>query len=153
MLFVTISPKQAAQYNYMCIRLSHLLNKMSAARKTLEQVANTSFDKPLAKCVYLVASESLQCENEIRSQIGSLNCATYDDEHLQDKKIDSLKMSNSLEALCNYLEEIYLTSYKKLLNDKHFGKSIKDLIQNHIQLFMSSLTQLRLFNEVKNAVN
>jgi hypothetical protein len=153
MLFVNISPKQAAQYNYMCVRLSHMLNKMSAARKTLENIGNTSFDKPLAKCVYLLASESLQCENEIRSQIGSLNCSMYEDEHLEDNKISSLKISNSLESLCNYIEEAYLTSYKKLLNDKHFGDSMKDLIQHHVEMFMSSLTQLRLFNDVKNAVN
>jgi len=153
MLFVTISPKQAAQYNYMCVRLNQMLSKMSAARKTLEHVANTSFDKPLAKCVYLLASESLQCENEIRSQIGSLNCVTYENEPEDNKKVSSLKANNSIEALCNYFEEVYLKSYTKLLNDKHFGKSIKDLIQHPIEMFMSSLTQLRLFNDVKNAVN
>jgi hypothetical protein len=130
-----------------------MLSKMSAARKTLEHIANSSFDKPLAKCVYLLASESLQCENEIRSHIGSLNCTTYEDKPLDNKNASSLKAANNIEALCIYFEEVYLKSYKKLLNDKNFGKSIKDLIQHHIEMFMSSLTQLRLFNDVKNAVN
>jgi hypothetical protein len=153
MMFVTIPPKQAAQYSYMCLRLKSMINKMSTARKTLEGIANSSFDKSFAKCVYLLASESLQCENEIRAQIGSLNCATYDDAPVENKKLPAVNSLNELASVCDYSEEVYLNSYKKLLNDKHLGKSIKSLIQNHLQLFISSLTQMRLFNDVKTAVN
>ncbi|HEY2726362.1 MAG TPA: hypothetical protein VGI61_04260 [Parafilimonas sp.] len=153
MMFVTISPKQAAQYSYMCVRLKNMVNKMGTARKTLEGIANTSFDKSLAKCVYLLASESLQCENEIRAHINSLSCSNYDDAPAENKKLPSVTSAAALESICDYSEEIYLNSYKKLLNDKHLGKSIKSLIQNHLKLFISSITQLRLFNEVQTAVN
>ena len=153
MLFVTISPKQAAHYSYMCTRLSSVVHKMSAARKNLENIANKSFDKSFAKCVYLLASESLQCENEMRSHIDSLNCSSYQEEALSEKNSIPETSANNIEALCKYFEEIYLASYKKLLGDKKFGSSIKSLIQNHLQLFMSSLTQMRLFDDVKNAVN
>lgn len=153
MLFVTISPKQAAQYEYMCTRLSCMVNKMSSARKTFENIANTSFNKPFAKCMYLLASESLQCENEIRSQIDSLNCLNPEDIQTENKRTVSLTAINNLESVCSYFEDIYLASYKKLLNDKHFGRSIKNLMENHVQLFMSSLTQLRLFNDVTPSIN
>ncbi|MEP6466179.1 MAG: hypothetical protein ABJB05_07720 [Parafilimonas sp.] len=153
MMFVTISKKQAAQYSYMCIRLKNMVTKMVTARKTLEAVANASFDKSFAKCVYLLASESLQCENEIRAQIDSLSCFSYNHDSIESKKLPEVVLSNGLESICSYSEEIYLKSYKKLLKDKHLGTSIKSLIQNHIQLFMSSLTQLRLFNDVKNVVS
>ncbi|MEP6684813.1 MAG: hypothetical protein ABJA35_16190 [Parafilimonas sp.] len=153
MMFVTISPKQAAQYSYMCGRLKNMVNKMVLARKTLEEIANASFDNSFAKSVYLLASESLQCENEIRAQIGSLSCFNYSQEPISNKKMPSISISGSLESICNYSEKIYLSSYRKLLKDKHLGNSIKSLIKNHLQLFMSSLTQLRMFNDVKNAVN
>lgn len=153
MMFVTISPKQAAQYSYMCLRLKQMVNRMHSARKTLEEIANNSFDKPFAKCVYMLTSESLQCENEIRAHIDSLNCISYEDEHTETKNLPVVNTINGLDSICNYLEEMYLSSYKKLLKDKHFGTSIKSLIQNHLDLFMSSITQLRLFNEVKTVMN
>lgn len=152
-MFVTISPKQAAQYSYMCERLKNMVNKMVTARKTLEGIANTSFDKSFAKCVYLLASESLQCENEIRAQIDSLNCNNYGEAPAEHKKLPVVTAARGIESICHYSEEVYLNSYKKLLNDKHLGTSIKNLIQNHLQLFISSITQLRLFNDVKTAVN
>src|SRR5260221_14315394 len=105
MTFVTISPKQAAQYSYMCIRLKNMVNKMGTARKTLEGIANTSFDKSFAKCVYLLASESLQCENEIRSHIDSLNCSNYADAPAENKKLLSVTSSAGLESICDYSEE------------------------------------------------
>ena len=153
MLFVTISPKQAAHYSYMCMRLSRIVNKMSTERKTLEGIANTSFDRSFAKCMYLIASESLQCENEIRAHIDSLNCNSYNDEFIENKKTSSVNTMSGLKAICDYFEEIYLNSYKKLLKDKHLGNSVKNLIQNHLQLLMSSLTQLRLFEDVKTVAN
>ena len=86
MIFVTISPKQAEQYSYMCLRLKQLVNKMVTARKTLEGIADTSFDKSFAKCMYVLTSESLQCENEIRAQIDSLSCMSYENERIETKK-------------------------------------------------------------------
>ena len=59
---------------------------MSKARKNLEDVAQSSFDKSFAKCVYLFASESLQFENEIHAQIDSFNCeqsTVYSEENTQ----------------------------------------------------------------------
>jgi hypothetical protein len=153
MLFVTISPKQAAEYSYIRIRLRRMLSKMSAARKTLEGIANTSFDKPFAKCVYLITSESLQCENEIRAHLDSLNCDNYNNEYFENKNTSSVHALSGLGAVSDYFEETYLNSYKKLLKDKHLGSSLKSLIQNHLQLLMSSLTQLRLFEDVKTVVN
>ncbi|MBV9960716.1 MAG: hypothetical protein JO072_00590 [Parafilimonas sp.] len=129
------------------------MDTMHRARKTLENIANTSFDKSLAKCVYLLASESLQCENEIRAQIDSLICANYDEDITADKKLPALYSMHGLDSICNYFEEVYLKSYRRLLSDKHLGSSIKSLVQNHLQLFISSLTQLRLFNDVKSAAN
>jgi len=151
MIFVTVSPKQAAHYSYMCIRLKQIAGKMNAARKTLEGIANASFDKTFAKCVYLLTSESLQCENEIRAQLNTLNCNSYEDLNIEAKKPAPANSITGLESLCSYFEEAYLNSYKKLLKDRHIGKSIKSLMQNHLQLFMSSLTQLRLFIDVKTA--
>ncbi len=152
-MFVTISPGQATQYSYMCSRLKEVVNKMYAARTTLEAIANKSFDKSFAKCVYLLTSESLQCENEIRAHIDSLNCDSYEDCHIENKKPPLTISLIGLESICNFFEEMYLNSYKKLLSDKHFAGSLKSLIQNHLQLFISSLTQLRLFNELKISSN
>ncbi len=151
MMFITISPKQAEQYSYTCIRLKQMINKMCAARKTLEGIANASFDKSFSKCVYLFTSESLQCENEIRAQIESLSCFNYEDNNINSQKTSPANAINGIESICNYCEKAYLKPYKKLLSDKHIGNSLKSLMQNHLQLFMSSLTQLRLFNEVKTA--
>lgn len=153
MIFVTISPKQAAQYSYICRRLKIVVEKMHSARKMLEAAANTSFDKSFAKCVYMLTSESLQCENEIRAQIDSLNCNYYEIEPAENKTLFPAGNLNGVEAICKYFEEVYLKSYRTLLKDKHFGNSIKKLIQNHLQLFMQSLTQLRLFNDVKAVMN
>ena len=153
MLFVTISPKQAALYNYMCSRLTHMVNRMSAARKKLEHFANTSFDKPLATSVYLIASESLQCENEIRSHIDSLNCSSYEELPAEDGSKYALTSSSNLDNVCDFLEDNYLCSYKKLLDDKKFGSSIRSLIKNHVRMFNSSLTQLKLFNDVRYVAN
>ena len=151
MTFVTLSTKQAAQYSYMCECLIQVANKMNSARKTLETIANTSFDKSFAKCVYLFTSESLQCENEIRSQIDSLNLYNYENNHPKnDGKLVPVKNIHSIESLCNYCEEAYFDPYKKLLKDKNIGTSLKSLIQNHLQLLLSSLTQLKLFYDVKN---
>ncbi len=149
MIFITVSPKQAAQYSYMCLRLKQMVNKMRTARQTLENIANTSFDKAFARCVYLLTSESLQCENEILAHIDSLNCDSHQNDRLESKKSPVSITINGIESICKYFEEVYLGSYKKLLKDKHLGSSVKNLMQNHIQLFISNLTQLRLFNEVK----
>ena len=71
MLFVKLSRRQAASYAYACGRLQKTLNKITSARKTLEDVAASSLDKSFAKCVYLSTSESKQFENEIHAQIHS----------------------------------------------------------------------------------
>lgn len=153
MLFVTISPQQAAQYSYMCTRLKNMIKKMVTARKTLEEIADTSIDKSFAKCVYILTSESLQCENEIRAQIDSLSCMDYENEYVEIEKQPVTTNMQGVESICKYLENIYLKSYEKLLKDKKLGSSVKSLIQNQMQLFMSSLTQLRLFNDVKTVAN
>ena len=154
MVFVTISQKEAAQYAHICMRLKNMVNSMCTARKTLEAIANASFDKAFAKCMYMLTSESLQCENEIRAHIDSLICSDYEDErHTENKKLIPVNKINTIEGVCNFFEETYLKSYKKLLKDKHFGTSLKSLIQNHLQQFNWSLTQLRLFNDVQTSMN
>jgi hypothetical protein len=153
MVFVTISSKQAAQYSYLCNQLKNVVQKMHTARKSIEAIANASFDKPFAKCMYMLTSESLQCENEIRAHIDSLNCGTYENEHLEAKDNMSLNNVEDTNAICNYFEDIYLNSYKKLLKDKHLSASLKNLIQNHLQSFMWILMQVKLFNDVKTLSN
>src|ERR1700752_3318150 len=107
MVFVTISPKQAAQYSYMCVRLKRMVNKMYTARKTLEAIANTSFDKSFARCMYMLTSESLQCENEIRAHIDSLNCEPYEADIAEKTEILPSKKISGIESICNYFEEVY----------------------------------------------
>ncbi len=153
MTFASISSKQAAQYAYMCNKLQHVANKMSAARKTLGDVANRNSDKSLVKCVHLIMSESLQCENEIHAQLGTLNCSNYNNTGNTKEKRYSINSVNGLESLCLFFEHVYLDSYKKLLKDKHLGDSLRSLMQHHLRMFMSSLMQLRLFNDVRKSAN
>lgn len=150
MVFITVSPKEAAQYAYICQRLKDAVNKMCTARKTIEAAANASFDKPFAKCMYMLASESLQCENEMRAHIDSMICNDNEDEHHTENRtlMPSLKV-NTGEGIYNFFKNAYLALYKDLLNDRYFSaSSLKDLIQNHIRQFNWSLTQLKLFNDV-----
>ncbi len=153
MVFVTISQKQAAQYSYLCNQLKNIVQKMHTARKSIEAIANASFDKPFAKCMYMLTSESLQCENEIRSHIDSLNCGTHENERLDAEDNLALYNIEDTNVICNYFEDIYLKSYKKLLKDKHLSASLKNLIQNHLQSFMWILTQVKLFNDVQTSPN
>lgn len=120
----------------------------------LEDVAQSSFDKAFAKCVYLFTSESLQFENEIHSQINSFNCPQLNSKaEEQQEKPDAPLSTKSMELICSYLEENYIKSYKQLLKDKHLSSSLKSLMNNQLQAFLASLTQLRLFNEVEASVN
>jgi len=154
MLFVTIPTKDLARYSYMSSKLKEMLYNLRNARRTLESIANASFDKAFAKCIYLLASESLQCEKEILSQIDSLNGVPYYDDRTEQKEqaVAAAKFT-SMDSLCNYCEEAYIEKYKQLLKDNHLGSPLKSLIQNHLLLFISSLTQLRLFTDVKSTVN
>jgi hypothetical protein len=153
MMFVTFSPKQEAKYGYMCVQLRKMADNMYGARKALERLANASFDKSFARCVYLLTSESLQCENEIHAQIDSLNCSNFSLPAMTvSKEGEKMCLSdniNGLEALCKYCEDTYLNWYKQLLHDKHLASSVKRLIQKQSELFMHSITQLRLFLDVK----
>src|SRR6187551_966497 len=133
MLFVKISPKQAEEYSYLCVRLKTIIQKMRTARKSLEAIADASFDKPFAKCVYMLTSESLQCENEIRSHLNSLNCDNL--RQTDYGKEVSIKNIMNTEDVCDYFEEMYLKTYKKLLKDKHLNESLKNLIQHQLQYF------------------
>jgi len=154
MVFVTISSKEAEQYAYICKRLKSVVNNMCTARKTLEAVANASFDKSFAKCMYMLTSESLQCENEIRAHIDCMVCNDYEDEqHVENKKIMPLNKIGTVEGICDFFENSYMKWYKKLLKNKHFGLSLKNLIQNHLQQFNWSLMQMRLFNDVQTNLN
>ena len=154
MLFVKLSPRQIASYSYACVKLQKILNKMRRARKMLEDIAQSSFDKSFAKCVYLFTSESLQFENEIHSQINSFNCPQLNSKaEEQQEKPDAPLSTKSMELVCSYLEENYIKSYKQLLKDKHLSSSLKSLMNNQLQAFLASLTQLRLFNEVEASVN
>lgn len=154
MLFIKLSPVEEKSHSYMCAQLQQTINKMSNARKTIEDVANASFDKAYAKCLYLLTSESLQCETEIRSQINTLSCAQLDvevhEEFLTPTKTNTIK---SLESLCTYLENNYIKPYSKLLKDKYLNVSLKGLIKNHLHLFRSSITQLQLLKDVKVSLN
>ncbi len=57
-----------------------------------------------------------------------------------------------MNVICNYLEDSYIKSYKQLLKDKHLSSSLKNLINNQLQVFLSSLAQLRLFNELESSL-
>jgi hypothetical protein len=154
MIFVTTSPKQAEQYSYICHRLKNVVNKMHNARKTLEAIANGAVDKSFAKCIYMLTSATLQCENEILSQIDSLNCNSYEDAPvITEKQAVISRRMLGVEPVCRFFEEVYVNSYRKLLSDKRFSSSLKLLIQNHLQTLMGSLTQLRLFNDVRATMN
>jgi hypothetical protein len=133
----------------MSSRLKEMLYTLKNARKTLEGIANTSFDKAYAKCIYLFASESMQCEKEILSQIDSLDGVPhYDDKTEHEVQTVTTEKISTMDSLCNYCEKEYIEKYKQLLRDNHLGNSLKSLIQNHLLLFISSLTQLRLFTDV-----
>ena len=151
MLFVSISPKQAEEYSYLCVRLKKIIQKMYTARKSLEALADASFDKPFAKCVYMLTSESLQCENEIRAHINSLNCDNL--EQTDYKKEVSVKTVMNSAAVCDYFEKVYLKTYRKLLKDKHLNESLKNLIQHQLQSFMWMFTQVKLYYDVKASSN
>lgn len=136
------------------MRLKNMVNNMCTARKTLEAVANASFDRPFANCMYMLTSESLQCENEIRAHIDCLLCNDFEDEHhIENKKLMAVNNLHTVEGVCNFFENTYLKAYEKLLKDRHFSTSLKSLIQNHLQQFNWSLMQLRLFNDVKTIMN
>lgn len=154
MLFIKLSPRQAAAYSYTCSRLQTALDKMINARKTLEQLARSSFDKSFAKCVYLFASESIQFEHEINAQINSLSYTQLnEEEQIVKPEADNVSAMKNIESLCNYLEENYIQSYKQLLEDKRLSRSLKSLMNNHLQMFLSNLTQLHLLNDVQTFVN
>ena len=152
MLFVTIPYNDLARYSYMSSKLRELLLNLRTARKTLESFANTCFDKSFAKCIHLFTSESLQCENEIASQIESLDgCPHYD--KIPQQKSKPLAADNLLhmDSVCEFCEKAYIDKYRQMLKDSHLGSSLKSLMQNHLRLFLSSLTQLQQFTEA--AVN
>jgi hypothetical protein len=154
MLFVKLSPRQVASYSYACVKLQKTLKKMRRARKTLENVAQSSLDKSFAKCVYLFTSESQQFENEIYAQINSFNCPQLNlSTEENPEKPDAPLSTKSMELVCSYLEENYIKSYTQLLKDRHLSSSLKSLINSQLQVFLASLTQLRLFNEVEASVN
>ena len=112
MVFVTISQKEAAQYAHICMRLKNMVNSMCTARKTLEAIANASFDKAFAKCMYMLTSESLQCENEIRAHIDSLICSDYEDErHTENKKLIPVNKINTIEGVIKVTENYRKTHY------------------------------------------
>ncbi len=154
MLFIKLSPRQVAAYSYTCKKLHTTLVKMTKARKALEHVAAASFNKSFAKCVYLFASESQQFENEIYAQINSFNCPNLTGNTEEIKETTDVSFSTKgMECICNYLEENYIKSYRQLLKDKNLSSSLKSLMSNQLQVFLSSLAQLRLFNEVQASVN
>jgi len=152
MLFVTIPATDMARYSYMSSRLKELLLSMRNARKTLENFANASFDKVFAKCIYLLISESMQCENEILSQIDSLDGSPhYDNVKGQKHQPVSTAKITGMESVCDYCEEVYVKGYKGIISDNHLGNSLTSLMKNHLRIFQSSLTQLKQFTEA--AVN
>lgn len=154
MLFVKLSRRQAASYAYACGRLQKILTKMTRARKTLERVAASSDDKSFAKCVYLLASESRQFENELHAQVSSFNCRELTENiHETKENTDVPFAATGMSSVCGYLEENYIQSYRQLLKDKYLSTSLKRLINSQLQAFLSTLAQLRLFNEVEASVN
>ena len=152
MLFVTIPATDMARYSYMSSRLKELLLSMRNARKTLENFANASFDKVFAKCIYLFISESQQCENEIMSQIDSLDGSPHHENvgRKQQQPVSTSKITG-MKSVCDYCEKVYVEGYKRLIKDNHLGNSLTSLMKNHLRIFQSSLTQLKQFTEA--AVN
>ncbi len=134
-------------------KIATYINRMSAARETLQQAADKSIDASFAKCVRLFTSESLQFENEIHSQISCFNCASIALANKPVKQKTRSFSTKNIEPLCKYLEDAYIKSYRQLLKDKNINSSLKNLISNQLQILLSSLTQLRLFKEVKPSYN
>ena len=148
MLFVTIPDKDLASYSYMSSKLKEMLLNLRNARKNLESFANSSFDKVFAKCIYLVTSESLQCENEILSQIDCLDGSPhYDDIPGQrHEPVVPEKISN-MDSVCDFCEKAYIEKYVQMIKDNHLSNSLKSLMQSHLKIFLSSLTQLKQFKD------
>lgn len=155
MLFVSLTSRQVADYSYACTKLQTALLKMRKARKVLEDIAASCYNKSLIKCIQLFISESLQFENEISAQMNSFNCMQFH-KYLSKKDNEERDISFSsddIEKVCNYLEESYIKCHKKLLRDKYLDNSLKRLINNQLQTFLFNITQLRLLNEVEPALN
>ena len=154
MLFIKLTSRQVEDYSYACTKLQNTLLKMRRARKFLEYVITSSDNKPLVKCLQLFISEALQFENEIAAQMNSFNCTQFHG-HLrkQNEKTNVSIPVNDMHSICNYVEEKYIKSYRRLLKDKYLNNSLKSLINNQLQAFLSSITQLRLFNELEPALN
>ena len=147
MLFITIPPKELAKYSYMSSKLKEILYDMRHARKNLENFANACFDKAFAKCIYLFTSESLQCENEILSQIDSLDGSPHFYNKPEDKEPRGFEKITGMDSVCNYCERAYVENYMQIIKDNHLSTSLRSLMQNHLRLFLSSLTQLKQFKE------
>lgn len=148
MLFVTIPDNDLARYSYMSSKLKEMLLNLRNARKNLESFANSSFDRVFAKCIYLFTSESLQCENEILSQIDTLHGSPHyagvpEQKH---QPVVPEKISN-MDSVCDYCEKAYIEKYRQMIKDNHLGNSLKSLMQSHLKIFLSSLTQLKQFKD------
>lgn len=154
MLFVSLTSHQVADYSYACTKLQNALLKMRKARKVLEDIAASHYNKSFIKCIHLFISESLQFENEIAAQMSSFNCMQFHKQLPKDKKeTDTAFWPDDIEQVCNYLEENYIKCHRRLLKDKYLHSSLKSLINNQLQSFLSSITQMRLLNEVEPALN
>ena len=154
MLFLKLTPTEEKSHSYMCAQLQQTIDKMKNARITIEEVANNSLDKSYAKCLYLLSCESLQCEAEIRSQISMLSHAQLGFEPGESTSLPKrFRNIKSMDSLCIYLENNYIKPYLKLLKDKYLSVSLKDLIKHQLQLFLSSITQLKLLNDVRPSLN
>ena len=127
---------------------------MRKARKVLEDIAASSYNKSLIKCIHLFISESVQFENEISAQMNSFNCMQFHKHIPQNiRKSNKTLMPGNIEHVCSYLEENYIKSHRRLLKDKYLNSSLKSLINNQLQSFLSSITQMRLLNEVEPDIN
>ncbi|HVX26116.1 MAG TPA: hypothetical protein VHB70_07225 [Parafilimonas sp.] len=154
MLFVKLTSRQVADYSYACTKLQTTLLKMHQARKVLEEIAASSFNKSLIKGIQLFISESLQFEQEISSQMNSFNCMQfYKQLSKENKESDVFVLPDDIEKVCNYVEENYIKCHRRLLRDKYLDNSLKRLINNQLQTFLFNITQLRLLNEVEPALN
>ena len=144
MLFAQFSKAETVVYGYIYQKIDQLYEHLQNARLQIQKLAGTSSDITLRKSLNLLSVESEQCENELKSVMNSINA----DSSIRKKSKEAFHFSNesitSMPSLALYCEHVYVEKYMQLLNDRHISDSVKTLMQHHVAMFKSTITQLEL---------